>query len=129
MTAATERRANVLLRISAVLWVIWGLVHLLAGVMTVKGVVTGRTAEAFHAITSKVELSTLELDYPDAVGAVLCQHGFNLGWAGLVTFVCALLVWRANRSAVYLACLVGGLFDLGDFVFIDLGGFAPPRAQ
>ena len=33
-----------LLKISAVLWIIWGLVHILAGVMTMKGILTGDIA-------------------------------------------------------------------------------------
>lgn len=121
---ASDRQSRLLLRVSAVLWVVWGLVHVMAGVLTMKGVAEDRIAEAFHGITAKAELSTLQLDYPEAVGAVLSQHGFNLAWAGLVTFGCALLIWRANRLAVYLAALVGGLLDLGYFIFIDLGGFA-----
>jgi hypothetical protein len=108
-----------LLRISAALWVVWGLVHTLAGVMTI----AGATAPAASAIADAVDPALFDLDYPDAMGAILNQHGFNLLWFGLVTLICAVYIWRGNRPAILLAALVGGLADLGYFLFLDLGGY------
>jgi hypothetical protein len=120
MKTITEgARATLLLRISAVLWVIWGLVHMLAGVLTM----SQDTPEAVQGIADAVEPATLEMDYPDAVGAVINQHGFNLLWIGVVTLVCAALIWRRSVGAVFLAALVGGLADVGYFLFLDLGGY------
>lgn len=68
------------------------------------------------------------MDYPNAAGAVIGQHGFNLLWIGIVTFISAFFIWKGNRNAIFLAALVGGLADLGYFLFLDLGGhvnFAP----
>lgn len=128
--ASTHPAAPWLFRTSAFLWLIWGAVHILAGVMTVKQVVAGQTAEAIQAITSAVELSALQMVYPDALSAVLGQHGFNLGWFGVVTLVCSVFVWRRRVTAVYLAALVGGLADLGYFIFVDVPGYAlPPGPQ
>ena len=119
-----------LLRIAAVLWVVWGVVHIFAGVVTLKAIFAGAHAEAFHGIVSRVELSTLQIEYPDPVMAVFCQHALNLAWFGAVTTICAPWVWRGARPAVYLAALVGGLADLAYFLFIDLGGYAlPPGPQ
>lgn len=43
---------------------------------------------------------------------------------GRVTQVCAFYLWRRpSRAAVFVAALVGGLADLGYFIFWDLGGF------
>ena len=70
----------VFLRISAVLWVIWGLVHLLAGTL----IMSGGTAAGFQAIADGVAPETLEMDYPAAVGGVLHQHAWNLAWVGLL---------------------------------------------
>ena len=88
-----------LLRIAAVLWVIWGVVHLFAGIVTLKLIFAGDHAEAFHGILAKVELSTLRMDYPDSVMALFCQHAMNLAWFGAVTLICAPWVWRGARSA------------------------------
>ncbi len=120
MKTITEHpRATLLLRISSALWVIWGLVHMGAGALTM----SRGTTEAVQGIADDVEPTSLEMAYPDAVGAVINQHGFNLFWIGIVTLVCAGLIWRRSVAAVFLAALVGGLADIGYFLFLDLGGF------
>lgn len=116
--------ATWLWRISSVLFVIWGLVHLLAGIATIGQLGSGRAADAVHAITPKTERSLIEIDYPDAVVAILSQHGFNLLWGGLIVTIAAVFVWRRNAILFGLAAIVGGCLDLGYFIFIDLGGFA-----
>lgn len=55
-------------------------------------------------------------------GCSVNQHGFNLLWIGLVTLICAVFIWRRSVAAVFLAALVGGLADVGCFLFLDLGG-------
>ena len=35
---------------------------------------------------------------------------------------CALPIWKGRAEAVFLAALVGGLADVGYFLFMDLGG-------
>ena len=108
-----------LLKVAAVLWVIWGLVHVLAGVMTV----SLPTPEAVAGIADAVEPASVQMAYPAAAGAIIKQHGFNLGWIGLTTIVGGVFVWRGSASAIFISALVGGLADLGYFIFIDLGGY------
>ena len=110
-------------KISAVLWVVWGLVHILAGVMTMKGVLTSDISAAIIGIADAVSPESLTMDYPNAAGAVIGQHGFNLLWIGLVTFISAFYIWKGNKHAIFLAAICGGLADLGYFIFLDLGGF------
>ncbi len=110
--------STIAFRVSAVLWVIWGLVHVLAGVMTL----SLPPSEAFAGIADAVDPALLALEYHPAVGAVLKQHGFNLGWIGLTTLVCVPYIWKGRAEAVFLAALVGGLADVGYFLFMDLGG-------
>ncbi|MEM1185904.1 MAG: hypothetical protein AAGI53_13000 [Planctomycetota bacterium] len=122
--------ARWLLRISAVLWVVWGLVHVFAGVITLQKLLTGNTASAIQGIASKVPIEELATDYHPAEDALLSQHGLNLAWFGLVTTIAAPFVWRGRRAMIYTAVLVGGCADLAYFIFIDLGGFAnPPGPQ
>ena len=126
----TSQSTRWLLRASAILWAIWGLVHILAGVMTLVTLQAGETAKAIHAIAQRGSLENLQLAYPEALVAILSQHGFNLAWFGLVTLAASPFVWRGRKDAIYLAALVGGLADTGYFVFIDLGGYAlPPGPQ
>ena len=111
--------ASILLKIAAVLWVVWGLVHMLAGVIIIPSDASG----GFQAIADAVEPGALEMNYHPAVGAVLNQHGWNLLWGGFVTLVGAVFIWRANTTAIWVTAMVGGLLDVGYFVFLDLGGF------
>lgn len=110
-------------KIATVLWIIWGLVHILAGVMTMKGILTDDISASIIGIADAIDPASLQMDYPDAAGAVIGQHGFNLFWVGLVTFISAFFVWKGNKNAVFLAAITGGLADLGYFLFLDLGGF------
>ncbi|MEM7457702.1 MAG: hypothetical protein AAF456_25460 [Planctomycetota bacterium] len=118
-TSTLDAETKILLRITCVLWVIWGLVHVLAGAMTIRA----ETPQAVAAIADAVDAETLDVTYPDAAGAVVNQHGFNLLWIGAVTTICALMVWRGSKPAMLLAILVAGLADIGYFLFMDLGGY------
>ncbi len=120
---STMKNVSVLFKISAVLWVVWGLVHVLAGVLTMKGVLTGDISASVTGIADAVNPELLTMDYPKAAGAIIGQHGFNLLWIGLVTFISAFFVWKGNKNAIFLAAICGGLADVGYFLFMDLGGF------
>jgi hypothetical protein len=108
-----------LLRISAVLWVLWGLVHLFAGIMTI----TQNTPGAISGIADAVDPETLQMDYPAAAGAVIKQHGWNLGWVGLVTMVGGVFIWRGSITSIWVTGLIGGLTDLGYFIYLDIPGY------
>ena len=112
-----------LFKTAAILWIVWGLVHILAGVMTMKGVLTNDISASIAGIADAVDPESLQMDYPKAAGAIIGQHGFNLFWIGLVTLICAFFVWKGNKNAIFLAAITGGLADLGYFLFLDLGGF------
>lgn len=112
-----------LLKTAAVLWIIWGAVHMFAGIMTMSFILSGDTAASIAGIADAVDPATLKADYPPAAGAVIGQHGFNLLWIGTVTFISALFIWRGNRNAIILAAITGGLADVGYFLFLDLGGY------
>ncbi|MDJ1008009.1 MAG: hypothetical protein QNJ13_09320 [Paracoccaceae bacterium] len=116
MTPSTEAAV---LKIAAVLWVIWGLVHLLAGVIVLSSDATG----GVQAIADAVPPETLVLDYPAAAGGIIHQHGWNLGWFGVATVIGALFVWRGNLTAIWVTGMVGGLADIGYLLFLDLPGF------
>ncbi len=107
------------LRSAAILWVVWGLVHLLAGVMTM----TLETAAAVAGIADAVDPAVLsELSYHPAAGAVIKQHGWNLAWIGVTTVAGGVFIWRGSQTAIWLSALVGGMADLGYFMFLDLPG-------
>eukprot|EP00439_Symbiodinium_sp_Y106_P089558 s1_g2094.t1 len=84
--------------------------------------IAGDTTSAIQAIADGVEPALLEMAYPEAVGAIINQHGFNLFWFGVVTIVCAWFIRKGSAPAIFIAALVGGLADVGYLVFMDLGG-------
>ena len=117
------KNLNTLYKTSAVLWIIWGLVHIMAGVFTVNFIVSGDISGSISGIADAVDPSIIQMVYPDAAGAIIGQHGFNLLWIGIATFVSAFFIWKGNKNAIFLAAITGGLADLGYFIFLDLGRF------
>lgn len=109
----------ILLRISAVLWIIWGAVHAFAGVMTI----SGDPFQKVSGIADAVDPALLDVAYPAAAAAILDQHGFNLLWFGVVTLIGGLFIWRGSVTAIFVTAMIGGLADLGYFIFLDLGGY------
>lgn len=105
-------KSTLILKIISVLWVIWGLVHLFAGIMTIA-----------QGTSDAVDPTLLAGTYHEAVGAVINQHGFNLGWIGIFTVIGGIYIWRASMAAMVFTAIVGGLTDIGYFIFMDLGGF------
>ena len=115
-----SKTGSTLLKISSALWIIWGFVHAFAGIMTI----VSDTGTAVSNIADGVDPSLLTtVIYPDAVDGIINQHGWNLFWGGLVTIVGGVFIWRKNTSAIFISALVGGSFDVGYFVFIDLAGY------
>lgn len=117
------KNLTALFKVSAILWIVWGLVHILAGVLTMNFVLSGDIASSINGIADAVDPATLQMEYPKAAGAVIANHGFNLFWIGIVTFISGFFVWKGNKNAVFLAAITGGLADLAYFIFMDLGGF------
>lgn len=110
---------QVALKGASVLWVIWGLVHLLAGVI----VLSSDTQGGFQAIADAVPATAFVTEYQPAVGGILNQHGWNLGWFGIATVVGGVLIWRQNITAIWVTAMVGGLADIGYLLFVDLPGY------
>ena len=115
----TNTKNSPFLKISAVLWIIWGLVHIGAGIF----IIISDPSSGIQGVADAVDSKSLIMNYPDAMGAILKQHGFNLLWIGLVTFISAFWIWKGNKNAIFLAAICGGLADLGYFIFMDLGGY------
>jgi len=118
------KNTSFLLKIAAVLWLVWGAVHMFAGIMTDNFILSGDIMGAVSGIADAVDPETLQANYPNAAGAIIGQHGFNLLWIGLTTLICSFFIWKGNTNAIFLAAITGGLADLGYFLFIDLGGYA-----
>lgn len=107
------------LKVISVLWLIWGLVHALAGVI----VISQTAPNAIAAVADAVDPAMLTGPYHEAVGALINQHGWNLLWIGLFTGCGGNLIWQRNFIWLFFTAVVGGTTDVGYFLFMDLGGF------
>ena len=107
------------LKISTVLWVVWGAVHAFAGAMILMFDASG----GISAIADAVDPALLTADHHPAVGGILNQHGWNLLWFGVATLVGGLMIWRGNMTAIWVTGMVGGLADLGYLLFVDVPGY------
>ena len=108
-----------MLKAASILWIIWGLVHLFAGIMVMSSDASG----GLQAIADAVSPEALTADYHGAVAGVLNQHGWNLAWFGLATIIGAGFIWRQNLTAIWVTGMVGGLADLGYLLFLDFPGY------
>ncbi|MEM7800564.1 MAG: hypothetical protein AAF633_15315 [Chloroflexota bacterium] len=112
-------------RTIAVLWIIWAFFHVIPGLISIMAAINGDIS-FIQNLEPQTNPQQLTSDYPTEVFAILviyAQHSYNLFWFGLVTLVCAIIIWRQpNRTAMLLAAVVGGLADLGVIFFIDLFG-------
>jgi hypothetical protein len=72
------KKVSIGLKVATILWLVWGLVHIIAGVLTIIFVLSGEPASAIAGIADATDPIMLQLDYPKAVVAILGQHGFNL---------------------------------------------------
>lgn len=107
------------LKIIAGLWVVWGAVHAFAGILTI----SQDTPAAIAGIADAVDPEILVGPYADAAGALVNQHGFNLLWIGLFTLVGGFFIWKRSVTWLFFTAIVGGVTDIGYFVFMDLGGY------
>ncbi|MEO0542481.1 MAG: hypothetical protein AAFY99_01575 [Pseudomonadota bacterium] len=107
------------LKAATILWIIWGLVHALAGVI----VLSGDATSGFQAIADGIDPTELVHDYHPAVGGILNQHAWNLLWFGIATIIGGMFIWRANLTAIWVTGMVGGLADMGYLLFVDLPGY------
>ncbi|CAH0536580.1 hypothetical protein [Vibrio marisflavi] len=119
-------KTSALLKASSVLWMIWGVFHFAIGVAMIYLLSLGNHALSLSFVSSDPLMADLIREYAPVVTATLKQHSWNLGWFGVVTMVGSVYIWKRNATAIFVTALVGGLADLGYFMFVDLANLAPP---
>ena len=87
-------------------------------------IISSNTVTGVQGIADAIDPASLQMNYPDAIGAIVKQLDCNIGWAGLVTLIGAVFIWLKNTTAIFVMAMVGGLVDMACFLFIDLGGLA-----
>ena len=118
--------SSISLKISSVLWAVWGVFHFIMGIALIYLLALGNEALSIEAIANDPLMVGTLTEYAPIITATLKQHSWNLAWFGLVTTVGSIYIWKRSVNAIFLCALVGGLADLGYFIFVDLDGLAPP---
>ncbi|MDX8400779.1 MAG: hypothetical protein R8K20_11115 [Gallionellaceae bacterium] len=86
----------------------------------------GREALSMGAVASDPLMVGLLPEYAPIVTATLKQHAWNLAWAGAVATISSYCIWKKSVNAIFISALVGGMVDIGYFIYVDLQGLAPP---
>lgn len=106
-------------RVAAVLWAVWGALHLVAGL----SVVTTFAREVV-GVPESVQLTVMGGELPFHVRRTLAEHSFNNTWFGLVVLVGSVWVWKRSRLGVFLCTIVGGLAHVGFTIFLVVPGYS-----
>ncbi|MGB0876055.1 MAG: hypothetical protein ACPGVY_13625 [Mycobacterium sp.] len=118
--------ALIALRVAAVLWFVWGVFHVIVGITVIQLLAGEHPEGALSSVPAVVDVEFFGTDSTFAIIASLQQNGFNLAWFGLIVTIASVFVWRVCKLAVVTSIVVGGLADLGYFLYVDLPGYAEP---
>ena len=121
-----HRAAHLGLKVASSLWFLWGVFHVAVGIAIIVFLTKEHPTGELSAIPGTLDVEFFGSDSTFASIPTMKQHGFNLAWIGVLVTISSVYVWRNNRLAVATSVVIGGLADLGYFLFVDLPGFAEP---
>lgn len=107
-------------RIGAVFYVLWGLLHVLAG----WGMIAADAEQQLDNLsTAPLPAEAVPQGLAPIVQAGLAFHGYNLLWFGLFAIgVAVAFNWRNSRAGYWANLVVVGADDLGLLLFLILPG-------
>jgi hypothetical protein len=92
-----------LVRIGAVFYILWGVLHVIAGL------------QGF--------INPPEQAAVGYVAASLMQHSYNLIWFGVVSVIIAVFwIWRLDKTGYWMNLVLVSLADIGWLVFVVFPG-------
>jgi hypothetical protein len=104
-------------RIGAVFFALWGLLHLIGGAAIL--VASGDGAAAGYAFYEQSDGDFLPL-----AGAILAMNSFTIAWVGaLVTVIAFTMNWRNSCTGFLLNLVLAGMMDVALVVFLLVPGF------
>ncbi|MEM8561631.1 MAG: hypothetical protein AAGF57_05320 [Pseudomonadota bacterium] len=110
---------KLLLKISAGLWLVWGLLHVAHGLV----VAFHDLVAAGQSIADATATPTMSDDYYLALTGLFQQHGWNRILFGIAAIVSAFYLWNGSRSAIWITAFFGGLTELGFFFLNTIPGY------
>ena len=110
-------------RIGAVLFGLWGVLHVVGGGALLFAWSSRGSGELMRSYGSTVAADIGD-DLPSIVGAVGAFHAFNLLWIGaLVLWVAITLNWKNRPEGLWLNVAMAGAADLGLVLFLLTPGY------
>lgn len=100
-------------RLGAACYVLWGVVHVLGGIVMLLTLEHDGGAAVFRMLATAAPTAVPDA-FPGVATAVLGFHAWNMVWiGGLVTVVAIGLNWRNRRLGFWLNLVLAGAADLG----------------
>lgn len=110
-------------RIGAVLYALWGLLHVVGGAVILQSALTGGATEALQGMGSALPAAEIPLIAGKIADNVIAFHAWNLMWAGGLALVIAItLNWRNSKVGYWLNLAIVAVADVGLIVFLLLPG-------
>lgn len=117
-------KQKIALRSASILWAIWGVFHVLAGIAMIYLFGVEHPDGTLSAVPEFLNLNLMGDQKVFPIVPALKQHGFNLAWFGVIVTIGCVYVWKESKLAILTCVLTGGLADLGYFLYVDLAGFS-----
>lgn len=121
--------SNKFAKIGAVLYLLWGLLHVLGGflMLNASSVDMGSYLQVLMGEQGALaNISTTSEIATSATMQVFAYHAFNLTWLGvLVSVVAVVSNWKNQASGFWFNLALVGLIDLGLIVYMVVPGVIP----
>lgn len=106
-------------KIGAVIYGIWGLIHVAGGAMLLADATSDNPTKALVSIGSAFPESEIPAVTHPASAGVLAFHSFNLLWMGLVVVIVAFTMnWKNSKTGFWFNIAIIGFADIGLIVFM-----------
>ncbi|MCC6998936.1 MAG: hypothetical protein IT370_30265 [Deltaproteobacteria bacterium] len=110
-------------KVGAVFYLLWGLLHVVAGATLVGSALTDLDGHLREIGTGAQAAQLPAVGGHPVVSAIVAFHSFNMVWIGLlVALIAVRLNWRNARSGYWLNLALAGFLDLGLLVFLLVPG-------
>lgn len=111
-------------RISAVIFMLWGIIHILGGAGMVASLSDGPTAYLDMIASGPASQGlSAAMVLPGEIVNVMGYHGFNLALLGAVAVFTGVGQWKGSRLAFWTSVTLVGLVDAGLAIYMILPGY------